>query len=84
VSVDHDIHTRATAPAGWNHASLADRDMHETIRLFLEREAGLIDDRRYRHLLGLVSEDFTYLMPVTFTPDNPAKPHYNPNVAHRR
>jgi 3-phenylpropionate/cinnamic acid dioxygenase small subunit len=60
--------------------AFADLDAHASIRHFLEREAELIDDRNYRDWLRLVDEDFVYKMPVTFTPDNPAKPHYDPDV----
>ncbi len=58
----------------------ADLDTHASIRHFLEREAELIDDRNYRDWLRLVDENFVYKMPVTFTPDNPAKPHYDPDA----
>jgi 3-phenylpropionate/cinnamic acid dioxygenase small subunit len=60
--------------------AFADLDTHASIRHFLEREAELIDDRNYRDWLRLVDEEFVYRMPVTFTPDNPAKPHYDPNA----
>lgn len=60
--------------------AFADLDTHASIRHFLEREAELIDDRNYRDWLRLVDEEFIYRMPVTFTPDNPAKPHYDPNA----
>jgi 3-phenylpropionate/cinnamic acid dioxygenase small subunit len=80
VSVQHDNHHPAAAGTDETHAGFADQDTHVSIRLFLEREAELIDDRRYRDWLTLVSDDFTYLMPVTFTPDNPAKPHYDPDA----
>jgi 3-phenylpropionate/cinnamic acid dioxygenase small subunit len=58
----------------------ADLETHASMRHFLEREAELIDDRNYRDWLRLVDDDFVYKMPVTFTPDNPAKPHHDPNA----
>lgn len=61
-------------------SAYADLETHDSIRHFLDREAELIDNRDYGPWLGLVAEDFTYQMPVTFTPDNPAKPHYDPNA----
>lgn len=61
-------------------AAFADADTHSSIRHFLDREAELIDDRNYRDWLRLVDQDFIYRMPVTFTPDNPAKPHWDPNA----
>jgi 3-phenylpropionate/trans-cinnamate dioxygenase beta subunit len=61
-------------------ATFADLDTHASIRHFLDRESELIDNREYGEWLRLVAEEFTYQMPVTFTPDNPAKPHYDPNA----
>jgi 3-phenylpropionate/cinnamic acid dioxygenase small subunit len=60
--------------------SFADLETHASIRHFLERESELIDDRKYGEWLRLVDEDFIYQMPVPFTPDNPAKRHYDPNA----
>jgi 3-phenylpropionate/cinnamic acid dioxygenase small subunit len=58
----------------------ADLDTHASIRHFLDRESELIDDRNYQEWLELVDEEFVYRMPVTFTPDNPAKPHFDPDA----
>lgn len=60
--------------------AFADLATHESMRHFLDRESELIDNRDYGPWMGLVTDDFTYRMPVTFTPDNPAKPHYDPNA----
>ncbi|HEY1275588.1 MAG TPA: aromatic-ring-hydroxylating dioxygenase subunit beta [Thermoleophilaceae bacterium] len=55
----------------------ADEQTHNRLRLFLDREAELLDGREYRDWLDLVDEEFTYRMPVPITPDNPAAPHYD-------
>lgn len=60
--------------------AFADLETHASIRHFLERESELIDDRDYGRWVALVADDFTYQMPVPFTPDNPAKRHYDPNA----
>ncbi len=52
--------------------------IHSRLRAFLDREAELIDSRRYREWLDLVAEDFSYRMPVPITPDNPEAPHFDP------
>lgn len=57
----------------------ADDGVHARLRGFLDREAELIDSRRYREWLGLVTEDFSYRMPVPITPDNPEAPHFDPD-----
>jgi 3-phenylpropionate/cinnamic acid dioxygenase small subunit len=56
----------------------ADDAVHAHIRGFLDREAELIDSRRYREWLDLVTDDFSYRMPVPITPDNPESPHFDP------
>jgi 3-phenylpropionate/cinnamic acid dioxygenase small subunit len=53
---------------------------HAEIRMFLDQEAELIDDRRFAEWLDLVTEDFKYRMPVPYTPDNPVAPHYDPDA----
>lgn len=58
--------------------AFADAATHERMREFLDREAELIDSRRYRAWLELVAEDFSYRMPVPITPDNPEAPHFDP------
>lgn len=58
--------------------AFADAATHERMREFLDRESELIDARRYRPWLDLVSEDFSYRMPVPVTPDNPEAPHFDP------
>lgn len=60
------------APLAW-----ADDAAHLRIRLFLEREAEMLDNRWYKDWLELLDTDFTYRMPVPVTPDNPAAPHYD-------
>lgn len=57
----------------------ADAATHERMREFLDRESELIDSRRYRPWLEMVTEDFSYRMPVPVTPDNPEKPHFDPD-----
>ena len=58
----------------------ADAKVHERLRLFLDREAELIDSRIYRPWLDLVTEDFSYRMPVPITPDTPDSPHFDPDA----
>jgi 3-phenylpropionate/cinnamic acid dioxygenase small subunit len=71
----------SASPAGEDaRSSFADAATHAELRLFLDREAELIDTRRYREWLAIVSDDFRYTMPVPLTPDNPTKPHYDPHV----
>ena len=53
---------------------------HAEIRMFLDREAEFIDGRRFADWLELVTEDFSYRMPVPYTPDNPEAPHYDPDA----
>jgi 3-phenylpropionate/trans-cinnamate dioxygenase beta subunit len=65
---------------GSTTSAFANLETHASIRHFLDREAELIDDRNYKEWLDLVDEGFVYKMPVTFTPDNPAKPHHDPNA----
>ncbi|SEG91938.1 3-phenylpropionate/cinnamic acid dioxygenase, small subunit [Thermomonospora echinospora] len=48
--------------------------------LFLAVEAELIDDRRYAEWLDVVTDDFTYTVPVPVTPDNPFAPHHDPEA----
>jgi 3-phenylpropionate/cinnamic acid dioxygenase small subunit len=55
----------------------ADERLHGRVRLFLDREAELLDGRRFREWLDLVRDDFAYRMPVPITPDNPQAPHYD-------
>ena len=55
----------------------ADEAVHSRIRLFLEREAEMLDNRWYKEWLQLLDPDFTYRMPVPVTPDNPVAPHYD-------
>lgn len=57
--------------------AFAPADVHAELRLFLDREAELIDDRRFADWLALVAEGFVYRMPVPFTPDNPTARHYD-------
>lgn len=59
--------------------AFADAATHERMRAFLDRESELIDARNYRPWLDLVSEDFSYRMPVPVTPDNPEAPHFDPD-----
>lgn len=54
----------------------ADDQVHGRIRVFLEREAEMLDNRWYKDWLDLVDEEFVYQIPVPVTPDNPAAPHY--------
>ena len=51
--------------------------LHEEVRLFLSLEAEMIDDRRFADWLDVVTDDFSYRMPVPVTPDNPAAVHYD-------
>lgn len=57
----------------------ADLETHARLRSFLDREAELIDSRRYRDWLDLVVEDFSYRVPVPITPDSPDAPHFDPD-----
>lgn len=57
----------------------ADEAIHARVRTFLDREAELLDGRRFREWIDLVRDDFTYRMPVPVTPDNPVAPHYDPD-----
>ena len=68
------------AYVGDDDAVFADEATHARVRLFLDREAELLDGRHYRAWLDLVCEDFTYRMPVPITPDNPVAPHYDPEA----
>lgn len=68
----------ATYPAEVER-QFADEAVHARLRAFLDREAELIDNRRYREWLDLVSEDLSYRMPVPITPDNPEAPHFDPD-----
>lgn len=58
-------------------SSFASTETHVEVSAFLAREAELIDDRQFGEWLGLVTEDFTYKMPVPVTPDNPGVPAYD-------
>lgn len=62
-----------------NDLPFADEAVHAHLRGFLDREAELIDSRRYREWLDFVTEDFSYRMPVPITPDNPEAPHFDPD-----
>jgi phthalate 3,4-dioxygenase beta subunit len=64
--------TSRDAPLPW-----ADEASHSRIRLFLDREAEMLDNRWYKEWLELLDADFTYRMPVPVTPDNPVAPHYD-------
>lgn len=55
----------------------ASPEVHAEARAFLDREAELIDERRFADWLALVTDDFVYRMPVPVTPDNPATPPYD-------
>lgn len=55
----------------------ADEAAHLRLRLFLEREAEMLDNRWYKDWLELLDPEFTYRMPVPITPDNPTAPHYD-------
>ena len=55
----------------------ASPEIHTEVRAFLDREAELIDDRRFADWLALVTDDFTYRMPVPITPDNPMTPAHD-------
>jgi 3-phenylpropionate/trans-cinnamate dioxygenase subunit beta len=59
---------------------VASERIHAEIRMFLDQEAELIDSRRFAEWLDLVTKDFTYRMPVPYTPDNPVRPHYDPDA----
>lgn len=63
-----------------NERRFADDAVHRRLHAFLDREAELIDSRRYREWLDLVSADFNYRMPVPITPDNPEAPHFDPDA----
>jgi 3-phenylpropionate/cinnamic acid dioxygenase small subunit len=64
--------TLSDAPLPW-----ADEDVHSRVRLFLDREAELLDNRWLKDWIELLDADFTYQMPVPITPDNPVAPHYD-------
>lgn len=55
----------------------ADEAVHSRLRVFLEREAEMLDNRWYKDWLELLHPDFSYRMPVPVTPDNPVAPHYD-------
>jgi phthalate 3,4-dioxygenase subunit beta len=49
----------------------ADDATHSQVERFLYHEAYLLDSRRYREWLELLTEDFGYRVPVPVTRDNP-------------
>lgn len=55
----------------------ASLDIHREVDLFLAHESELADSRRYWEWVDLVTDDFTYQVPVPRTPDNPFAPHYD-------
>lgn len=55
----------------------ATAEVHAAVTSFLAREAEAMDKRDYATWLTLVEDDFTYLVPVPRTPDNPFSPHYD-------
>lgn len=63
-----------TEPAS---SRFAGAQVHAEIRMFLDRDAEFIDGRRFAEWLDLVTENFSYRMPVPYTPDNPEAPHYD-------
>ena len=55
----------------------ATQEVHSAVASFLAREAEALDNRDYATWLNLVEDDFTYLVPVPRTPDNPYSPHFD-------
>jgi 3-phenylpropionate/cinnamic acid dioxygenase small subunit len=68
-----------TAAAGPEASTgpFASTEVHAEVRAFLDREAEMIDARRFADWLAVVTDDFTYRMPVPVTPDNPTAAHYD-------
>lgn len=64
-------------PRSGEPANFASLDVHREMDLFLAHEAELSDSRRYWEWSDLVTEDFTYKVPVPRTPDSPFAPHYD-------
>jgi 3-phenylpropionate/cinnamic acid dioxygenase small subunit len=52
-------------------------ELQHEIAGFLALEAETLDDRRFHDWMGLVTDDFTYLVPTPRTPDTPFKPHWD-------
>jgi 3-phenylpropionate/cinnamic acid dioxygenase small subunit len=72
------VATSLTSPPGTGEpANFASLDVHREVDLFLAHEAELSDSRRYWEWADLVTEDFTYQVPVPRTPDNPFAPHWD-------
>lgn len=67
----------AKPPRAGEPANFASLDVHREVDLFLAHEAELADSRRYWEWADLVTDDFTYQVPVPRTPDNPFSPHYD-------
>lgn len=65
------------APRTGEKADFATLDVHREVDLFLACEAELSDSRRYWEWVDLVTDDFTYQVPVPRTPDNPFAVHYD-------
>ena len=55
----------------------ADSETHREVDLFLAHEAELADSRRYWEWVELVTDDFTYQVPVPRTPETPFAHHYD-------
>lgn len=51
--------------------------MHSAVTSFVARESEALDKRDYVAWLEMVEDDFTYLVPVPRTPDNPHSPHFD-------
>lgn len=70
--------TPPSAPSA--HDTFASLEVHQEVTLFLARESELLDARRFADWLHLVSDDFTFFIPVPCTPENPFAPHYDPDA----
>ncbi len=69
--------TPVGVPRDARDGEFASLEVHREVDLFLARESELADSRRYWEWVELVTEDFTYQVPVPRTPDNPFAPHFD-------
>jgi 3-phenylpropionate/cinnamic acid dioxygenase small subunit len=54
-------------------AARVDTELQLRIADFYSYETELLDDRRFTEWMALLTDDFVYQVPTTYTPDNPAR-----------
>jgi 3-phenylpropionate/cinnamic acid dioxygenase small subunit len=64
-------------PLGTRTGRITDLETHWSVTQFLEYEADLLDEWRYREWYELISDDFTYRIPIPITTDDPTLAQYS-------